>query len=247
MQVIVADSLGLCFGVRDALAAVRAVAAPADVTILGQLVHNPEVTAELRSRGFAGRAETERDAVPATPQVLITAHGVSDRRRQALLDAGKSILDTTCPLVRHVHEAARRLHDEGRRVIVIGRADHVEVQGVVEDLVNYAVVESPADVATWPDERLGIVCQSTSASDEVAALRGLIAARNPHASIEFVDTICKPTKERQQALTDLLPRVDAVVVVGGANSNNTRRLVERARNVGKLAIHVERADELRAE
>jgi 4-hydroxy-3-methylbut-2-enyl diphosphate reductase len=247
MKVIVAESLGLCFGVRDALSAVRAVVAPHDVTILGQLVHNPDVTAELRSRGFAERAETDRDAVPATPQVLVTAHGVSDRRRQSLVDAGKTLIDTTCPLVRHVHEAAKRLHDDGRLVIVIGRADHVEVQGVVEDLVNYAVVESVSDVVTWPDERLGIVCQSTASADEVATLRGLIAARNPHAEIAFVDTICKPTKERQQALADLLPRVDAVVVVGGANSNNTRRLVERARAVGKLAIHVESAADLRAE
>jgi 4-hydroxy-3-methylbut-2-enyl diphosphate reductase len=172
---------------------------------------------------------------------------VSDRRLQSLLDAGKSLIDTTCPLVRHVHEAARRLHDEGRRVIVLGRRNHVEVQGVVEDLTNYAVVESADDVVTWPDLRLGVVCQSTASADEVAALRELIAAHNPQAAIEFVDTICKPTKERQQALAELLPRVDAVVVVGGANSNNTRRLVERARTVGKLAIHVERADQLRPE
>ncbi|HVW03320.1 MAG TPA: hypothetical protein VHB77_23355, partial [Planctomycetaceae bacterium] len=109
MQVIRADAMGMCFGVRDALALLDTVESPRDVTIHGELVHNPTVLVQLDVRGFQRAAEHNRDAVPDTPAVMITAHGVSDRERQRLLAAGKSLIDTTCPLVERAHQAAQKL------------------------------------------------------------------------------------------------------------------------------------------
>src|SRR5947208_3563901 len=124
MEIIRASAMGMCFGVRDALRVADAVAEPALVTIHGELVHNEEVLADLERRGFSATPESARSAIPEGPAVLITAHGISDRERRRLREAGKALIDTTCPLVRLVHEAARRFEREGDFVVVIGRRGH---------------------------------------------------------------------------------------------------------------------------
>src|SRR5438270_9757057 len=198
MRVIRAEVMGLCFGVRDALEVIDGIDVPAAVTIHGQLVHNEVVQAELEARGFALRGEAERrTSLPETPAVLITAHGISDRERERLESAGKRLVDTTCPLVRRVHQAARALQAGGYHVLVIGRRGHVEVAGIVEDLDHYDVIESADEVVSYPYGRLGIVCQTTATERRVEPVRAAIAARNPDAEIRFVDTVCLPTKEHQ--------------------------------------------------
>ncbi len=243
MEVLRADAMGMCFGVRDALRVLDGVAAPADVTIHGELVHNGEVLADLAARGFRQSPESGR-GVPATPAVLVTAHGISERERARLVAAGKRLVDTTCPLVQRAHDAAQQLQRDGRRVVVLGRREHVEVRGIVEDLDRAIVVERRDDVATWPERRLGVVCQTTTAPERVAELVAAIRAENPHADVLLVDTVCSPTKARGEALEALLPRVDALVVVGGRGSNNTLRLVERGRRAGVATWHVESEREL---
>jgi 4-hydroxy-3-methylbut-2-enyl diphosphate reductase len=243
--VIRADVLGTCFGVRDALQVLDGISEPETVTIYGQLVHNEIVQRQLAVRGFAVQGEADRRAaLPATPAVLVTAHGISEHERQRLESAGKHLLDTTCPLVQRVHHAAQALEAEGYFVLVIGRRGHVEVDGIIGDLVCYEVIESPGDVITYPHHRLGIVCQSTASERRVGPIRATIAERNPDAEIRFVDTICLPTKEHQRALERLLDQVDAVVVVGGHNSNNTHELVACCRERGRPALHVQSAGEL---
>jgi 4-hydroxy-3-methylbut-2-enyl diphosphate reductase len=241
MRVIRAEAMGLCFGVRDALEAAAQVANPQHVTIRGELVHNEAVLVQLQTRGFGMIAESDR-AVPATGEVLITAHGISDRERRRLISEGKTLIDTTCPLVRRLHLAAQSLAAKGYQVVVIGRRDHVEVRGIVEDLASYEVVGSPAEVRTWPHARLGIVCQTTTPPHVAAEIEAAIRERNGHAEIRFADTICEPTRERQSAVERLCRQVDAVVVVGGSNSNNTRQLVALCERLGTRACHVQSAD-----
>lgn len=238
-----AAEMGMCFGVRDALAALDDVAMPTQVTVHGELVHNGQVLRDLDRRGFRRSPETERD-VPATPTVLVTAHGISERERRRLLAHGKTLLDTTCPLVQKAHAAAQDLQAEDRRVVVIGRADHVEVRGIVEDLQAPIVVGSLADVRRWPDHRLGVVCQTTTQEAVAQQLLAAIRAANPHADVAFRDTVCAPTKARVAALAELLPRIDGLVVVGGRDSNNTRQLVAAAAARGVPALHVESEREL---
>ncbi len=244
MKVIVADALGMCFGVRDALADLKKVSHPGEATIHGELVHNERVLFDLEQRGFRMVAEEKRAGVPVTPVVVITAHGISNAERSRFELAGKQMVDTTCPLVRHVHEAAQRLQEEGFHVLVIGRANHVEVRGIVGDLRDYHIIETKTDVAEYDHPRLGVICQSTTPEHFADEILGLIRASNPGKEVVFRNTICKPTRERQEALDKLITQVDALVVVGGKNSNNTRELAESARKRGKPAVHIQSAADL---
>jgi 4-hydroxy-3-methylbut-2-enyl diphosphate reductase len=246
MRVIRADVLGMCFGVRDALGVIEKIDDPPSVTIHGQLVHNQVILDDLKSRGFVMRGESQRavEPVPHAGSVLITAHGISERERARLTAAGIPLIDTTCPLVARVHQAALSLQAQGYHVLLIGKKGHVEVQGVVEDLQSVDVLESEADVKAFEHPRLGIVSQTTATERLVQAIRRAVADRNPMAEIRFVDTVCLPTKEHQRALERLLDQVEAVVVVGGRNSNNTRELVERCRERGRPVVHLQSAAEL---
>ncbi len=129
---------------------------------------------------------------------------------------------------------------------MIGRRGHVEVEGIVRDLDHYDVIESVDEVAGYPHRRLGIVCQTTATEHHVERIRAAIVEQNPDSEIKFVDTVCLPTKEHQRALERLLDRVEAVVVVGGQHSNNTRELAARCRERGKPALHVQSAADLDA-
>lgn len=244
MKVIRATEMGMCFGVRDALQIAQQVTDPSLVTIHGELVHNPAVTRRLEQAGFHQSSEGDRGAVAQTPLVLITAHGISQVERQRLQAANKHLIDTTCPLVRRVHEAAMELKAEGRHVLLIGKPGHVEVQGIVEDLSSHDVVADASQVRSYESQSLGIVCQTTMPPDVVSDVCVQVQLLNPLADIRFIDTVCHPTKRRQSALLELLARVDAVVVVGGNNSNNTRRLVQLCHEHLKPAVHVESADQL---
>jgi 4-hydroxy-3-methylbut-2-enyl diphosphate reductase len=243
MYVITAAALGMCFGVRDALDATRRLERPADITINGQLVHNPLVNAHLAQRGFS-LAHEASDQIPATPAVLITAHGISNRHRAVLEAAGKSLIDTTCPLVKKAHAAAMKLQSLGFHVLVIGQKNHVEIRGLTGDLDSFDVLERPADVRRFPHARLGIIAQTTTIERDAAQIVDAVRAANPHAHVRFLNTICQPTRDRQRAVDDLLAQVDVLVVVGGRNSNNTRRLVQRAEERHVRAIHVEHAGQL---
>ena len=244
MKIIRAAELGMCFGVRDALEITKQVSDPTQVTIHGELVHNPIVTEQLKAAGFGQLPEDNRESIAPTPLVLITAHGVSNTERKRLQANGKQLIDTTCPLVRRVHDAAMELAAEGRHLLLIGKPGHVEVRGIVEDLESCDVIASPQDVRAYDRERLGIVSQTTMPPQLLGEIRASIEQRNPAADIRFVDTVCHPTKRRQQAMLELIDRVDAVVVVGGRNSNNTRRLVGFCRRRNVPALHVTCADEI---
>jgi 4-hydroxy-3-methylbut-2-enyl diphosphate reductase len=244
MRVIRADALGMCFGVRDALAAVRTLPDPEDVWVHGELVHNEVVIRELTVRGFRQSAESDRERLPETNQVVVTAHGISERERRRLESAGRKLIDTTCPLVRRAHAAAQDLQRRGYFVVVIGRPGHVEVEGIVGDLTDFTIVPGVADVRRFGATRLGVMCQTTTPPAEAAGVLAAIREHNPHAEVRFVDTICRPTRERQTAVQALLDEVEALVVVGGARSNNTRQLAALAEARGVPVARVASAAEL---
>lgn len=247
MNIIRAEEMGMCFGVRDALKIIDAIGDPTQVTIHGELVHNPVVTRRLAEVGFRQLPEGGREVAAPTPLVLITAHGVSDAERRRLEAAEKRLIDATCPLVRRVHEAAKALEAEGRHVLLIGKPGHVEVQGVVGDLGRCDVIGAVDQVRRYESRRLGIVCQTTMPPDVVVEVSDRIRLLNLEADIRLVDTVCLPTRMRQQAMHELIRRVDAVVVVGGRNSNNTRHLVELCRRYQTPAYRVESASDLEPE
>jgi 4-hydroxy-3-methylbut-2-enyl diphosphate reductase len=244
MKVIVAEHFGICFGVRDAIAQAHALARKGPLTILGELVHNPIVREQLRAQ----RVQEQSSAIATTGRVMITAHGTSDKQRQALNKRGLEVADGTCPLVRYAHHQLQRLVRAGYFPVVIGLADHVEVRGLVGDFADACVINEVADIRKLPLRcRYGIVSQTTQPIDRVRALVAEIVRAHPNAKIRFADTVCKPTKDRQLALKKLIAAAEVIVIVGGRQSNNTRQLVETCRGAGKRSLHIERPEELQPE
>jgi 4-hydroxy-3-methylbut-2-enyl diphosphate reductase len=132
--------------------------------------------------------------------------------------------------------------------VVIGKRGHVEVNGLVGDFPSAIVVQNEADVAALPrDHRLGVISQTTQPIERVLDLVAAIRSAQPGREVRFADTVCQPTKNRQTALKQLISECDTIVVVGGRNSNNTLQLVHAAESSGVRVVHIERADELRAE
>jgi 4-hydroxy-3-methylbut-2-enyl diphosphate reductase len=236
--------MGMCFGVKDALQKVMGMAHPQEVTIFGQLVHNGEVIRRLQEKGMSMVEELERAPKTLKPRVVLTAHGVSDKERLALQRGGKTLTDTTCPLVRRAHELAKAFAARGYFVVVIGRKDHVEVKGLTGDLKRFAVVETVEDVHIFEADRIAILCQTTTPPALLDQLFQKIARKNFGKEIRFVDTICRPTRERQEAVEELLSEVEALVVVGGKNSHNTKQLTLLGRAHGVPTFQVEKAKEL---
>lgn len=245
MKVILAEHFGVCFGVRDAIAQAERLATEAPLTILGELVHNPIVRERLRAQGIReGSLDLPRSTAA---RVMITAHGASDAVRDSWRKAGASVADGTCPLVRHAHQKLRELVFAGCFPIVIGRRGHVEVNGLIGDFPEAIVLSSPEEISQLPDRpRYGIISQTTQPIEFVRQIVDLVRRAHPKSEVRFIDTVCKPTKDRQLALRKLIAEADAIVVVGGRTSNNTRQLVETCRAAGKRAFHIERADELEA-
>jgi 4-hydroxy-3-methylbut-2-enyl diphosphate reductase len=243
MKILRAEHLGMCFGVRDAIALATREAQAQPLTILGDLVHNETVLAELKGHGI----EFQNDAGEvATQSVMITAHGASERRMSAVRERGLRMLEATCPLVHVAHRAVAKLVREGFHPVIIGRRDHVEVRGVTEDLTEFDVVLSEEDVAQLRERpRFGIAAQTTQPIERVRELVAAIRHRFPNSEVRFVDTVCQPTKQRQHAAVELAQRCDVVIVIGGAHSNNTRELVATCAQHCARVHHVQTAADLR--
>src|SRR6476469_4638643 len=246
MKIVLADHFGMCFGVRDAIAQAEELAEQAPLTILGELVHNPIVRERLQAQGVA-EGSLDRPGAISGP-VMITAHGASDAKRAAWREDGFHVVDGTCPLVRHAHEQLKRLVAAGYFPVVIGKVGHVEVRGLTEDFPEARVVDLPSDILELPRrDRYGVISQTTQPIDRVRSLVAEIERLHPASEVRYVDTVCKPTKDRQSALRTLVDVAQVIVVAGGRESNNTRQLVETCRAAGRRAFHIERPNELRSE
>ena len=245
MKIIRAEHLGMCFGVRDAIALALEQAEAKPLTILGDLVHNETVLRKLRARGINIQQHVAR---VTTPTVMITAHGASERAINQAREQGLDVLEATCPLVHLAHRAVASLVRDGFHPVIIGKRDHVEVRGMTEDLAEYDVVLSDTDVDQLQERaRFGVVSQTTQPIDRVRHLAALIRRRFPNAEVRFIATVCQPTKQRQSAAIELARQSDVVIVIGGAHSNNTRELVETCRHDCSRVHHVQTAGDLRPE
>jgi 4-hydroxy-3-methylbut-2-en-1-yl diphosphate reductase len=245
MNIIRADHLGMCFGVRDAIALALEHAETGPLTILGDLVHNTTVLGVLRARGIAF---ADRAAGVQTPTVMVTAHGTSERTLANTRAMGLNVVEATCPLVHVAHRAVATLVRDGYHPVIIGQRAHVEVRGLTDDLEAFDVVLDEHDVLALDEHpRIGIAAQTTQPIDRVHHLVGLIRRRFPASDVRFIDTVCKPTKQRQSAAVDLAQRCDVVIVIGGASSNNTRELVHTCSLYCSRVHHVQTESDLRPE
>ncbi len=245
MRIIRAEFLGMCFGVRDAIALAVEHAEVGPLTILGDLVHNPAVLEGLRDKGIAIAHDLGQ---VRTPTVMVTAHGTSERALARTRALGLTVVEATCPLVRVAHRAVNALVRDGYHPVIIGQRNHVEVRGLTDDLDAFDVVLDDTDVALLePHPRIGVAAQTTQSIERVRYLVELIRQRFPQSDVRFIDTVCRPTKDRQKAARDLARQSDVVIVIGGANSNNTRELTLACRLSCASVHHVQAASDLRPE
>ena len=245
MHIHRATHLGMCFGVRDAIALAFEHADAGPLTILGDLVHNPTVLSALDAKGIAVAQDV---AHVKTATVLVSAHGTSERTLARTRALGLTVVEATCPLVHAAHRAVADLARAGFHVVIVGQRDHVEVRGLTGDLDRFDVVLEDADVlALEQHSRLGVAAQTTQAVEKVRHLVDLIRRRFPRSEVRFVDTICKPTKERQSAAIGMARKADVVIVVGGRSSNNTRELVQTCARYCTRVHHVQTEADVRPE
>lgn len=242
MNIIRASHYGMCFGVKNAIALAKQISSESRLTILGELVHNDIVIGDLKARGisFANSADDIK-----TNKVMITAHGASDSKIQRLKALGFDVIEATCPLVKLAHKAAKAFADKGFFPVIIGKRDHVEVQGIVGDLYEYAIVLTPSDVELLPNkEKYGVLSQTTQPIKRVMELISLICEKFPSSEIRFADTVCAPTKQRQNAAVEVAKQSDVVIVIGGKRSNNTAELTKTCLVYCKNVYQVETAADL---
>jgi 4-hydroxy-3-methylbut-2-en-1-yl diphosphate reductase len=242
--IVVARHAGYCYGVqralRLALEAADSVQGP--IATLGPIIHNPAVVEELAARGVQA-VETPNDVEGGT--VLVRTHGVPPEVVDAARVRGLRVIDATCPFVTVAQRKAAALSQAGYVVLILGEREHPEVAGIKAcGGPEAVVVEELAEVdqGMIAGKRVGIVVQTTQT---YAALSALAAAVAPLARETLVyNTICEATEQRQEAAREMAREVDCVLVVGGRNSANTRRLASLCREIQPRTFHLERAAEL---
>jgi 4-hydroxy-3-methylbut-2-enyl diphosphate reductase len=245
MEVRVARHAGVCYGVERALKlANEAADAGVPVRTLGPLIHNPQAVEELQSRGIevVGSLDDADEGI-----LVIRTHGVDPAIIRDAKASGLEVLDATCPFVSSAQQAAAQLKADGYTVVIVGEADHPEVEGIVAHAGGDAlVVEEVSDIPErLPSRRVGIVVQTTQSLERLNQVVGALLPRVSELKVH--NTICSATSHRQSAAGELAREVDVMVVVGGKNSGNTTRLAEICRSANPRVHHVETADELRPE
>lgn len=243
LSIEVASHAGVCYGVERALklAAHAAESARGSVTTLGPLIHNPIVVRDLESAGVKG-AQTVDEVESGT--LIIRAHGVVPQVIDQARAKGLEVLDATCPYVKKVHMAAEKLVREGYQLIVVGESGHPEVEGILGHAGDAAhVVSTPRDLdGVDLARKVGVVVQTTQTPANLAAIVSALALRT--MDLRVVNTICSATQERQDSAAELASRADVMIVIGGKNSGNTRRLAEICMARCPRTHHIEDSSEI---
>jgi 4-hydroxy-3-methylbut-2-enyl diphosphate reductase len=247
-EVLLAKPRGFCAGVDRAIAIVeRALEMHgAPIYVRHEIVHNKFVVDDLRAKGAI--FVEELDEVPSGATVIFSAHGVALEVRREAQARGLKVFDATCPLVTKVHVEVAKMREQGREVVMIGHDGHPEAEGTMgQSESGMYLVDSEADVAalTVKDpEHLAYVTQTTLSIDDCARVIAALKTRFPKIVGPKKDDICYATQNRQDAVKFLAPKADVVIVVGSPNSSNSNRLREVARNLGRDAYLVDKADEI---
>lgn len=245
IDIEVARYAGVCYGVERALGMAEKAADEArkPVNTLGPLIHNPLVVNDLESIGV-GTASSVSEVKEGT--LIIRAHGVVPSVVEDARTRGLDVLDATCPYVKKVHNAAERLVREGYQLIVVGESGHPEVEGIMGHAGDDAhVVSVPGDLdAIDLSRKVGVVVQTTQTPGALADVVAELSKRT--MDLRVINTICSATQERQDSAAELARRVDAMIVVGGKNSGNTRRLAEICTAACPKTHHIEDASEIEA-
>ncbi|QGG47737.1 4-hydroxy-3-methylbut-2-enyl diphosphate reductase [Heliorestis convoluta] len=242
MQVILAEHAGFCFGVQKALDKVEEELQKHDhVSTYGPLIHNPQVVERLAQQGV----QAIEDLHTANPtRVVIRSHGVGPEVYSCAEQRGFTVIDATCPFVKKVQKAAQRFTDQGYQVLVAGDREHPEVQGIVAWTGGKALVVANQKEAEALN-LLGKVALIAQTTLKESTLREISQAlHQKELQVEVENTICSATAKRQEAAQKLVEQVDVMVVIGGRNSSNTKKLAQICQEAGVPTYHIEKPEEL---
>ncbi|MFW5960637.1 MAG: 4-hydroxy-3-methylbut-2-enyl diphosphate reductase, partial [Chitinivibrionales bacterium] len=244
MKITVAKTAGFCMGVQRAvhLAVESSSSDQEKVYTIGPLIHNRQALELLESRGIRElTAENEETNKPG--QVLIRAHGIPPEQEKEYRDKGHTIVDGTCPRVKTVHRVIEEYREQDYTILICGDHGHAEVEG----LMGYAgdngiIVNTPEDIDNLDKDNTDRVClvsQTTFSIEGFEEIAERLRKRFPEKEVKIKKTICAATKQRQEEVTRLSNKVDTMIVVGGKNSANTKRLAELAADTGIPVQHIE--------
>jgi 4-hydroxy-3-methylbut-2-enyl diphosphate reductase len=245
MEVRVARTAGFCWGVRRTVDKVMDVAAAESgpVVTLGPVIHNPQAVERMRQKGV-GTVGAIAEVASGTA-VVVRTHGAPRSEIDAARERGLELVDGTCPYVKYPQAMAQRLSREGYHVVVVGDERHAEIKGVVSYAEGPCTVVKPgAEIPPFEAKKVAVIAQTTCIGADYARAVAELALR--HREVRAVNTICDDTEERQEDARQLARGVDAVVVVGGRGSANTRHLAEICREIQPRTWHVETEQELEA-
>lgn len=247
-KIILAETAGFCMGVALALHKLDQAIADKDdahtIFTQGPIIHNPQVLSYYQQRGVFEC--TTHDQLSASTLVVIRAHGIPRSLQQDIAAHKAPIVDATCPKVKKAQLLIARNAEQGRHLLLFGEKDHPEVKGLVSyATAGFSVFEGIDEIESLIKKKKGpffLAAQTTQDKEEFEAIKNRLHKTMP--DLPIIDTICTATKERQEEALNIAQQVDFMVVVGGKNSGNTRRLAQVAGSKGTPCCHVERVEEL---
>ena len=251
-RVLLAAPRGYCAGVDRAVVTVEKALAlyGAPVYVRKQIVHNVHVVASLEAKGAIFVEET--DEVPEGKTVVFSAHGVSPLVHEQAAARNLKTIDATCPLVTKVHHEVRRFATEDSEILLIGHHGHEEVEGTAGEAPDRVRIVDGLDgartIQPTPGKNLVWLSQTTLSVDETMEAVAILKERFPEIQAPPSDDICYATQNRQEAIKEIAPQADLVIVVGSRNSSNSVRLVEVALEYGAKASYlIDYAEEIQDE
>ena len=245
-EVILAKSAGFCFGVKRAVDTVYEQTGKKNVYTFGPIIHNEEVVKDLEKKGvFVINTMEELDDI-TEGTVIIRSHGVSSAVYEALQKKGVEIVDATCPFVLKIHNIVKQESANGKQIVIIGNEKHPEVEGIMGWSKTQVHVVDTAEKAQNlqldPQREVCIVSQTTFNYNKFKELVEIISEKGYNIIIR--NTICNATEERQTEAREIAKRVDAMIVVGGSSSSNTRKLYEICKNECKDTYYIQTLNDL---
>ena len=245
-EVILAKSAGFCFGVKRAVDTVYEQTGKKNVYTFGPIIHNEEVVKDLEKKGvFVINTMEELDDI-TEGTVIIRSHGVSSAVYEALQKKGVEIVDATCPFVLKIHNIVKQESANGKQIVIIGNEKHPEVEGIMGQSKTQVHVVDTAEKAQNlqldPQREVCIVSQTTFNYNKFKELVEIISEKGYNIIIR--NTICNATEERQTEAREIAKRVDAMIVVGGSSSSNTRKLYEICKNECKDTYYIQTLNDL---
>ncbi|MGA1153161.1 MAG: 4-hydroxy-3-methylbut-2-enyl diphosphate reductase, partial [bacterium] len=245
LEIVLASPRGFCAGVDRAILIVEKALEKwgPPIYVRHEIVHNRQVVERLQARGVIFVEEI--DDIPKGAHAIFSAHGVSPAVRQQAQEQSLEVVDATCPLVTKVHGEAQRYRRKDFTILLIGHADHVEVQGTMgeapERMIVIETVQDAEKVQPPDPNQVAYLTQTTLSLDDTSEIIKILKQRFPNIEGPPKDDICYATQNRQNAVKELASQVDRILVVGASNSSNTLRLVEVAKAQGTEARRVEEA------